>query len=233
MNIDAALARLDALADDRGRAHAERTLAGSGLRALGIGLTALRKLGKELGRDHELAAALWAQPLYEARVLALLVEDPRRLSRAQAEAQVEQVGAGQLAHVFASCDAALAKTPFARELAEEWTQADHPLRRACGWGLVYELSKDRTKKAPEDAAFEAWIRRIDQTRHEAAPDLRLAMATALMGIGKRDARLNALALAVARAMGPVDWDPTGACEPFDAVKHLDNDRLRAALGLSA
>lgn len=231
MNAQEVLARLDALADGRGQAHAERILAGSGLRVLGVGLTALRKLGKELGRDHELAAALWRLPVYEARVLALIVEDPKRLSRAQAEAQVEQVGVGQLAHVFASCDAALAKTPFARELADEWTLSPDPLRRACGWGLVYELSKDRTKKAPEDAIFETWTGRIDRDRHDATPGLRLAMATALMGIGKRNARLNALALAVARAMGPVDWDPTGACEPFDAVKHLDNDRLRAVLGL--
>jgi hypothetical protein len=36
---------------------------------------------------------------------------------------------------------------------------------------------------------------------------------------------------LAREISPIDWDPTGACEPFDVVKHLDNDRLRAKLGL--
>ena len=58
------------------------------------------------------------------------------------------------------------------------------------------------------------------------------MATALMGIGKRSATLNRAALAVARAAGPIEFtSASGKCEPFDVVKHLDNPRLKARLGL--
>lgn len=48
------------------------------------------------------------------------------------------------------------------------------------------------------------------------------MATALMGIGKRTKKLNAAALTVAKKMGPLDFDPTGKCDPFDVAKHLQN-----------
>ncbi len=62
--------------------------------------------------------------------------------------------------------------------------------------------------------------------------VRLAMGTALMGIGKRGAVLNEAALKVARAVGPIEFTSAGgACEPFDVVKHLTTDRLREKLGV--
>lgn len=231
MTVAEVHALLEAHRDARGIEHWNRRAGGCGLRTLGIGLTKLRQLAKGIGRDHELARALWADDLYEARVISLLVDDPRRITRAQAEEQVEQLAGGHLTHVFSSCDAQLAKTPFARSVADDWMVSPDPVRQSCAFGLVYELSKAKGKAAPADADFSRWIAHIDAA-HPAAPvNVRLAMVTALMGIGKRSARLNQEALRVARAIGPVDWDPTGACEPFDVVKHLDNPRLRAALGI--
>ncbi|MEX2583638.1 MAG: hypothetical protein WD766_10205 [Gemmatimonadota bacterium] len=60
---------------------------------------------------------------------------------------------------------------------------------------------------------------------------RLAMGTALMGIGKRERRLNDATLAVARRVGPIEFGKSGEkCEPFDVAKHLRTDRLQAKLG---
>jgi 3-methyladenine DNA glycosylase AlkD len=233
MTVDEVHALLETLRDPRGAAHFERRFGGSGLRAVGVGLTALRKLAREIGRDPALAAQLWTDGVYEARVLSLLIDDPKRITRAQAEAQVEQLEVGQLAHVFASCDAALAKTPFVRELAEAWMASPDPMRQRCGHGLLAELGKEKGKKAPDEAWFAQQVQRIAAALPGADPQLRLAMGYALITIGKRSAALNRAALAVAQAMGPVDWDETGACEPFDAVKHIDNPRLRGLLGVDA
>ena len=49
----------------------------AGMRSYGIGLTRLRKLAKRIGRNRELAHALWKTDVYEARVIALLVDDRR------------------------------------------------------------------------------------------------------------------------------------------------------------
>ncbi|MCK7489308.1 MAG: hypothetical protein MZU79_02950 [Anaerotruncus sp.] len=89
----------------------------------GIGLTRLRKMAKRVGRDRELALALWKTKVYEAKVISLLVDDPARITLDQAEKQVEQLAGGLLAHVFASCDATLAKTSFVVELADRWVEA--------------------------------------------------------------------------------------------------------------
>ena len=118
----------------------------SGLSSFGIGLTVLRKLAKKIGRNRELALALWQTDNYDAKVLSLLIDEPKKLTIEQAESQVEEVGIGLLTHVFASCDATLAKAPFAFELAQRWLQSDDVMRRRCAYGLIYELSKKNNKK---------------------------------------------------------------------------------------
>lgn len=233
MHLDDVLARLDAERDERGMARwGESGRPTAGLRSVGIGLTRLRAIAKSIGRNRTLAQALWNTDLYEARVLSLLIDDPAQITREQAENQVEHVDVGQLAHVYASCDATLARTPFVVELVDRWTASREPVRRDCGYGLLYEVSKLGGRKVPDDGWFLDHIERIAAAIDNEPERVRLAMATALMGIGKRNAMLNRRALDVARAAGPIEFTTdSGACEPFDVTKHLDSERLRAKLGI--
>ena len=170
--------------------------------------------------------------MYDARVLALLLDDPAQITRAQAEQQVEQLGGGMLAHVFASCDATLARTPFVVELAADWVRHEDAVRRACGYTLLYEASKFSGKKAPSEPFFLSVVARIGESIHAESEQVRMAMGAALMGIGKRSAVLNRAALEVARSVGPIAFtSASGECEPFDVVKHLTTDRLKESLGL--
>lgn len=219
--------------DERGMSNWEKLGSSTaGMRSFGIGLTRLRKLAKRIGRNRELAQALWKTDVYEARVVALLVDDPAQITRDQAEKQVEELAGGMLAHVFASCDATLAKTSFAVELADQWVRSDDPTRRDCGYGLLYEASKISGKKSPSEEFFLAHIKRIADTIGIEPENVRMAMGVALMGIGKRSSVLNQAALKVARKVGPIEFtSASGKCEPFDVVKHLTADRLREKLGV--
>jgi len=232
MNEAAVLDLVNEHGDARARAHWQERFPHSELRSVGVGLTKLRKIGKQVGRDADLAAELWKSDVYELRVLALLIDDPKAITVEQAERQVEQLGEGQLAHVFASCDATLAKSTIAQQLAEAWCVSDDAVRRQCGHTLVYELSKSKKKSAPDDAWFHDRIAHIDATWRGEGVDGQLAMATALMGMGKRSASLWPEALRVARDIGPIDFDPTGSCDPMDVVKHIDHPRVREKLGVS-
>lgn len=233
MTVAEVIALLDAERDERGMKNWERLGAGTGgMKSYGIGLTRLRALAKTVGRDHALAQALWKSDVHEARVMALLVDDPARITRVQAERQVEQLSGGMLAHVFSSCDATLAKTSFVVELADAWVQSKDPVRRECGYGLLYEASKFSGKKAPNEDYFLTHIQRISDTIDTEGEKIRLAMGAALMGVGKRTAVLNKAALKVARRVGPIEFTSvSGDCEPFDVVKHLTTDRLREKLGI--
>ncbi|QEG39189.1 DNA alkylation repair protein [Roseimaritima ulvae] len=217
-------------ADERGIANWNKT--GSKLKSFGIGLTRLRKLAKQIGRDHKLAQSLWKSNIYDAKVIGLLIDEPKKMTREQAEQQVDSgLGGGMLSHVFASCDATLAKTPFAFELAYDWMASDDEVRRRCGYGLLYELSKKKPK-GMDDAFLLERIDLIRNTIHDEPMWVRESMLSALMGIGKRNQQLNQAAIAAAQAIGPVDIDygDDNSCEPLDVLKHLTSDYLQEKLG---
>ncbi len=233
MTLSEVLALLETERDERGMNNWKKLGSSTaGMRSFGIGLTRLRKLAKQIGRNRELAQALWKTDVYEARVIALLIDDPARITRDQAEQQVGELAGGMLAHVFASCDATLAKTSFVVELADKWVRSEDPVRRDCGYGLLYEVSKFSGKKAPGEDYFLAHIERIAASIRTESEKVRLSMGAALMGIGKRSAVLNRAALRVAQDVGPIEFtSASGDCEPFDVARHLSTDRLKQKLGV--
>ena len=203
-----------------------------GLKSFGIGLTQLRKLAKQIGRDHELALQLWESDNHDAKVIALLIDEPKKLTRQQAEEQVEGVAAGSLEHVFSSCDATLAKAPFVFDLACEWIASEDSLRCRCGYGLIYELSKNQRNKQLTDEFFLDCVDRIRERFNQEDTWGRMSMASALLGIGKRNKKLNKASLKLAKDLGPIDFnEDNGNCEPFDVAKHLTSDYLKKKLGL--
>ena len=233
MNKTQVMALLKSHQNERGIQHwnAGRIETG-GLKSFGIGLTQLRKLAKEVGRDHALALKLWDSDNHDAKIVGLLIDDPKKMTREQVEDQVDGLTGGYLSHAFSSCGANLAKTSFAEELAEEWITHKDTMRRCCGYGLMYELSKMKTKSAPSEAYFLACVQQISKTQKTSENAVRGAMGGALLGIGKRSKQLNEAALKVARAMGPIEFDNAGEhCEPFDVVKHLSAEPLRKKLGV--
>ena len=59
-----------------------------------------------------------------------------------------------------------------------------------------------------------------------------ALAWAAMSIGKRNKKLNAAAIKLAKAIGPIHFsDGDKKCEPMNVLKHLTSDYLRNKLGI--
>ena len=214
--------------DPRGIEHWKKCNKGP-LKSYGIGLTFLRKYAKSIGRDAKLAKSLWNSNIHELKIISILIDDPKTMTVEQAEAQVEELEGGYLAHVFSSCDAPLAKTPFVVELADQWIKSKDTVRRRCGYGLLYEISKNNKKSAPSEEFFLRHVADIDKKRKKASVPTLMSMSAALMGIGKRSKKLNKEALKVARAIGPITHSES--CDPFDAAKHLTSDYVKQKLGL--
>ncbi|MBT8218683.1 MAG: DNA alkylation repair protein [Bacteroidia bacterium] len=226
------IALLEAHKNERGIANWEKmNTNGQKLKSFGIGLTHLRKLAKQIGRDHDLARELWESEYYDAKIISLLIDEPKKITPEQAEKQVEQLEGGYLAHVFSSCDATLAKTSFTKEIADKWMMSEDPVRRRCGFGLLYEMSKSKKRSAPDDEYFLAQIKHIEQSFDDEPISLKMAMGGALQGIGMRNLKLNKAALKVARKMGPIDFDERGKCDPFNVAKNLTSDYAKKKFGI--
>lgn len=201
----------------------------SALKTYGIGLTILRKYAKSIGRDAKLAKSLWKSNVYDMKIVSILIDDPKTMTIEQAEAQVDELEGGYLAHVFSSCGAPLAKTAFVVELTDRWTNSKDPIRLRCGYGLLYEISKSKKKSTPAESYFLAHIATINKQRKKASTQVLMSMAGALMGMGMRTKKLNRAALKVATSIGPITHSET--CDPFDVAKHLTSLHTRKKLGL--
>ena len=231
MNTSDVLTLLETNKNERGMANWDEMGKDSNLKSFGLGLTQLRKLAKQIGRNRDLALELWKSDYYDAKVISLLIDDPKLITREQAETQVEQLNGGYLAHVFSSCDATLAKTPFTVELADKWIDSEDPIRRRCGYGLLYEISKSKKKSAPENDYFIAHIEKIQSAFKKESIPVKMAMGAALMGMGMRNLPLHKVALKVAKWMGPIDFDERGKCDPFSVEKNLTSDYAKKKFGL--
>jgi hypothetical protein len=203
-----------------------------GLTSFGIGLTKLRAIAKDVGRDRDLALTLWNERNHDARIIGLLIDDPKQLTRDQVEHQVDGAKPGMLSHVLSSCGATLPKSVIAFEVAKDWMASKDPVRRSCGYGLVYELAKDRKDERLTDEFFLGCVETIGTTIAKEENGVRVGMGGALMSIGKRNKKLNAAAIKVARAIGPIHFsDGDRKCEPMNVLKHLTSDALRRKLGV--
>ena len=85
------LALLASHTNERGVANWLKFAGKGELESFGIGLTQLRKLAKQIGRDHNLALELWDCNNYDAKVIGLLIDEPAKITREQAEQQVEEL----------------------------------------------------------------------------------------------------------------------------------------------
>ena len=137
MNKSEVLSLLKENTNERGLMHWDKMCdTRGGLESFGIGLTQLRKLAKKVGKNHKLALELWESNNHEMKIIGLLIDEPKKITREQIEEQVEGTNAGYLAHVFSSCDATLAKSPLAFKVANEWINHEDANRRRCAYGLI-------------------------------------------------------------------------------------------------
>ena len=164
--------------------------------AFGVSVYELRRIARELGRDHELALALWATGNHEARLLASMVDDPAQVTEAQME---------EWAAAFDSwdvCDQVTSnlfdKTPYAWDKVVAWSASpDEWVKRAAFATAAALAVQDKT------AADEPFIRLLELCRREAGDDrnyVKKAVNWALRNIGKRDARLHAAAVETAETI---------------------------------
>ncbi len=52
---------------------------------LGVSIPVLRKMAKEIGKNHALAQQFWSSGIHEARILAGMVDDPGKVTEEQME----------------------------------------------------------------------------------------------------------------------------------------------------
>ena len=114
----------------------------------------------------------------------------------------------------------------------DWINRNDTIRKLCGYGLLYEVSKFTKKSTPDNVFFLDRIEQILNSFESEKNTIKAAMGGALIGMGKRNITLNTAALKVAQQMGAIDIDSgVTDCEPFDIAKHLTSDYIKNKLNI--
>jgi 3-methyladenine DNA glycosylase AlkD len=162
-------------------------------KAYGVPAPALRKLARSIGKDHDLAQRLWASGIFDARMLAALIDDPAQVTEEQMEFWAAEFD--NWAICDGCCSNLFDRTPFAHRKAVAWTAREEEFVRRAGFALMAALAVH--DKQASDAAFRRFLPLIERASDDDRNFVKKAVNWALRQIGKRDLALNAKAIAVA------------------------------------
>jgi 3-methyladenine DNA glycosylase AlkD len=169
-------------------------------KAFGVSVSDLRAMAKKIGRDHGLAAALWKTRWYEARLLAVFVDDPAKVTSRQMDSWAK--GFENWADCDTACFHLFDKTPFAWTKIEQWSRSDAELVKRAAFALLASVAlHDKTEK---DAPFVKSFRLIVCAAGDDRNFVKKGVSWALRGIGHRNPKLRAAAMRVAGELAQSD-----------------------------
>lgn len=193
-------------------------------RAVGVTVTELRRFARDLGHDHELAAALWESGVHEARLLASLVDEPAMVSEAQMEAWVADLDSWDVCDGV--CGNLFDRTPFALDKAVEWSSREPEFQKRAAFALMASAAVHR-KDLP-DAAFASLLPVIRAQTTDERNYVKKAVSWALRQIGKRSSGLNPRAVRTAEQIERID-SRAARWVARDALRELRSDAVQARL----
>jgi 3-methyladenine DNA glycosylase AlkD len=214
------LARLRRLADPAVRAGYAR-FGIDAPDALGIAMRDIHTLARSLGQRHDLADALWASGVHEARLLVAFVADPARLTAATMDRWCRTFD--NWAVVDTLCFKLFDRTPHAWGRIAAWrTRAAEFAKRAAFALLASVALHDRTRA---DADFVRTLPWIDAAASDPRNFVKKGVVWALCAIGTRNHALLAAARATAARLAASD-DPTARWIGRTATRQLARTRTR-------
>ncbi len=193
-------------------------------KAYGLSAPQLRRIAKEIGRDHLMAQRLWASGVHDARNLAGLVDEAEKVTGQQMESWAREFDSWDV--VDGSCCHLFVFTPFAWRKAIEWSAREQEFVKRAGFALMAYLAVH--DKQADDAKFARLLPIIERHATDERNFVKKAVNWALRQIGKRSLRLNRLAIQSAkriRAMG----SPAARWVATDALRELTSPAVQRRL----
>jgi hypothetical protein len=114
---------------------------------LGVSAPDIWEVARAVGRDHDLALALWDSAIHDARHVAAAVDEPERVTSAQMERWVKDLDSWDVCDGV--CGKLFDKTPHAWRKAAAWTKRREEFVRRAGFVLMAALAV-HDKEAPDD-----------------------------------------------------------------------------------
>ena len=165
-------------------------------KAFGIPVGVLRTYAKTIGRDHDLAMALWKTDKYEARMLSCFIGDVESMTPSLLDAWC-----GDFDN-WAICDTAcfhlFDRSPHAWKKVEQWGRKKDEFVKRAAFALLASLSVH--DKQSGDTPFLKALTLVERAAEDDRNFVKKSVNWALRSVGKRNARLNDAAVKLSRRL---------------------------------
>jgi 3-methyladenine DNA glycosylase AlkD len=193
--------------------------------ALGVPVGKIQLVAKSLGRDHELAGALWKTGIYEARLLVAFIGDPARLTPAEMERWCRDFDNWGVVDTL--CFKLFDQSPHAWKKVEPWTKLPDEFGRRAGYVLIACLAAHN-----ESAGDEKFLRLLSLIERGAADErnfVKKGVSWALRMVGRRSHALNLAAVTVAQRLA-ASAQPAARWIGKGALKELTSPAVKKRFG---
>jgi 3-methyladenine DNA glycosylase AlkD len=190
-------------------------------KVFGVSVTNLKKMARSLGRNHDLAIALWKTGWYEARMLTPFVDEPARVTPAQMDRWARDfdnwaICDGVCFHLFD-------KTPHAWTKIRRWSTDKREFVRRAAFALIASVAL-HDKRAP-DAPFLRSLPLVERAATDNRNFVKKGVSWALRGVGHRSGKLHAAAIRVAERLA-TSKDASARWVGKDALRDLTRPSVR-------
>ena len=165
-------------------------------RAFGVSVGVMQKYAKELGKNHDVAIALWDTGWYEARMTAAFLAEPARLTAAEMDRWCRDFD--NWAVCDHSCFHLFDKSPHAWNQVTAWSKRREEFQKRAAYALLASLAL-HDKEAP-DARFLPTLKLIERDATDPRNFVKKGISWALRLIGRRNQALNTASVALSRRL---------------------------------
>ena len=191
---------------------------------LGVSVPDMRKLAKEIGKDHKLALDLWRTGIAEARIVAGMIGDPARLTEEQMEEWVKGIDSWDVCDQV--CMNLFEKNQLAWKKIVDWSEREEEFVKRTAFSLIACLAW-HDKKASDEKFIEL-LPVIMRGATDERNFVKKAVNWALRNIGKRNIKLNEAAINTAKEIQRLD-SKAAHWIAADAIRELESDAIQSKL----
>ena len=191
---------------------------------LGVSVPDMRKLAKEIGRDHKLALDLWRTGIAEARIVAAMVGDPAKLTEEQMEDWVKGINSWDVCDQV--CMNLFEKNQLAWKKIVDWSEREEEFVKRTAFSLIACLAWHDKKVS--DEKFIELLPVIIRGAKDERNFVKKAVNWALRNIGKRNLNLNEAAINAAKEIKRLD-SKAARWVAADAIRELESESIQKRL----
>ena len=182
-------------------------------KVFGVSMGTMQQLARRLGRDHDLALALWDTGWQEARILTAYVDDPARVTPAQMDRWARDFDNWAICDTL--CFALFDRAPHAWGRVAPWSRRRAEFVKRAAFALLAGLAL-HDKRAP-DQAFLRSLTLIERAARDDRNFVKKGVSWALRSIGHRNRLLHKAAIDLAQSLSG---------SPDTAARWVGRDALR-------